>query len=74
MRKEANFEVTDRIEIGWTATTELDAAIEAMKSYIMTETLAQSLINDRLPEPFVGKDWEIEGINCSIMLKNISKH
>ena len=74
MRKEANFEVTDRIEIGWTSNTDLDEAVSTMKSYIMAETLAQTLTKGALPESDVSKVWEIEGIDCTIVLKKISKH
>ncbi len=43
LRKELNFQVTDRINVIYDGTAEMCEAIEAFKSYISNETLALSL-------------------------------
>ncbi len=49
MRKEARFEVTDRIEIQFEASQYLEDAIEKQSSWIRNETLASSLQKTRNP-------------------------
>ena len=43
MRKDAGFEVTDRIHLGYSAGRRVTVAIENMSGYVQTETLALSL-------------------------------
>ncbi len=50
LRKESNFEVTDRIRIFYRAGDKLNQAIQAQADYIKTETLAVELIADALSE------------------------
>jgi isoleucyl-tRNA synthetase len=45
MRKDAGFEVTDRIAISYSASTVLHARLEKQRSVIMRETLADALVS-----------------------------
>ncbi len=69
MRKEADFEVTDRITIGVTATDELKEAIVSMSKYIKQETLAEELqLADLEVSDFI-KTWEIGDSECTISIR-----
>lgn len=50
LRKESNFDVTDRIRIFYRASEKLRQAIQAQADYIKAETLAMELIEDQIPE------------------------
>jgi isoleucyl-tRNA synthetase len=43
MRKEADFDVTDRISIGFSGSKELEEAVESRKKTIKAETLAEEI-------------------------------
>lgn len=66
MRKEADFEVTDRITVSYWGADALHEAISALSSYIKEETLAHDLIREELSDSDLTKTWEIEGGACSI--------
>lgn len=68
MRKDAEFDVSDRIEITVKAADELSLAVENMKTYIMQETLAEEL---KIGEPHEGylQEWKIGNENCKISIK-----
>lgn len=70
MRKEANFEVSDRITITVSTTDTLKEAIEKMKSYIMQETLAEKISFGDINEGFV-QSWKVGGEDCKIIIKRI---
>jgi len=74
MRKEADFDVTDRISIAWQGGQDIGRAVEAMKSYIAGETLAIAVQNGTISDYDLIKSWEIEGIDCTIMLKKIHQN
>ena len=57
MRKDAGFEVSDRIAVTYEADDELVAAIEAGRDFIMTSVLATSLTRAASE----GKEWDING-------------
>lgn len=71
MRKEADFDVTDRISIAWKGGQEIGRAVEAMAAYIAGETLATQVQNGTINDYDLIKSWDIEGIDCTIMLKKI---
>ena len=57
-RKDSGCEYTDRIEVGFaTESSELRRAIEQFREFIMTETLANKIVNEPLPnvEPVEAK-------------------
>jgi isoleucyl-tRNA synthetase len=74
MRKEADFDVTDRISISWQGGQDIGRAVEAMKLYIAGETLATVVQNGTLSDYDLIKSWDIEGIDCTIMLKKIHQN
>ena len=61
MRKETGFEVTDRIDIRYTADDDLSAAIESGKSLIMNGTLALTLERAQTDDSFTAREWDING-------------
>jgi isoleucyl-tRNA synthetase len=74
MRKDAGFEVTDRIRIHYTSDKRLQDAIASMKEYIKNETLAVDL-SYAVKKPAGGKEytaeWEIDDHRCRISLQRI---
>jgi len=72
MRKEAGFEVTDKIKVFYTGTNKLTDAIKVFTNYISAETLAEKLeYTDRLNGGVV-RDWKIGEHNCKIQIEKIS--
>lgn len=69
MRKEADYDVTDRIVIGYNGSELLDAAITERLDTIKTETLAESIQSETLKEPDFIKSWDIEGEDCEISIQ-----
>ena len=68
MRKDAGFDVTDRIRIFYKAKDKLLKALQSLGSYVKNETLALEL-----RENFVGAgyaaEWDINGESCSISIE-----
>ena len=72
MRKDAGFEVTDKIKVSYTGTNKLTNAIKIFTNYISAETLAEKLeYTDRLNGGVV-RDWKIGEHNCKIQIEKIS--
>ena len=69
MRKDAGFDVTDRISIGFNGSEQLAQAADSMMEYIKEETLAEDVVNDELDEPDYIKDWQIGDFECKITIK-----
>ncbi len=65
MRKDADFEVSDRISIYVDGTENLKKAISKMKSYIMQETLAEELEFGKRADGFV-QSWKVGNEDCII--------
>jgi len=61
MRKDAGFEVTDRISLYYEGDDELAAALEAYGEMISRTTLATSMARGTAPEGFVSQKWDING-------------
>ena len=61
MRKDADFEVTDRIDVRYTCDDELHAAIERNAAMISQGTLALSMERAEPGEGFVTAEWNING-------------
>ena len=61
MRKDAGFEVSDRIEVTYEAGDELAAAIEAGRDFIMQSVLATSFARAAAPEGAVSQEWDLNG-------------
>jgi len=68
LRKEAGFEVTDRIDIYFEADEQIAKAIEKLADYIKTETLAINIIPE-LREGDTRKEISIQNRNFRVSLK-----
>ncbi len=69
MRKEAGFEVTDRIHVTYTGDDELAAAVEAFRDMITRTTLALSLERGEGQEGTVSREWDINGKKAVLGVK-----
>lgn len=69
MRKEADFDVTDRIIIGFSGTDELTGAVESSMENIKSETLAEQIETSILDVSDFVKSWNIEGNDCEISIR-----
>jgi isoleucyl-tRNA synthetase len=78
LRKEAGFEVTDRIQLYYKTTSRLEAAIQAFKSYIQNEILATELLEGE-PQSALStkvdlvKDLRINGEPAKLILAKIRR-
>ncbi len=61
MRKDAGFEVTDRISLYYEGDDELAAALEAYSDMIGRTTLATAIARGNAPEGYVSQQWDING-------------
>ena len=69
MRKEAGFEVTDRIRVMVAGDDELAAAVDAFADMIQRTTLALSLERGSAADGFIAKEWDINGKNAVLAVK-----
>lgn len=69
MRKEANFEVTDRILISVDTVSGMEESIRSMSGYIKEETLAEDLVFEPLNEADYTKTWEIDNVDVTFSIK-----
>ncbi|MEX0904173.1 MAG: isoleucine--tRNA ligase [Balneolaceae bacterium] len=69
MRKEADFDVTDRIIIGFSGTGELTEAVTLSEENIKSETLAEKIETSILDVSDFVKSWNIEGNDCEISIR-----
>ncbi len=70
MRKEADFDVTDRIEVAFAAEKELHEAVDNQKEYISSEILAVAIERLNSHEVYdYTKKWDINGSECTIAIK-----
>ena len=70
MRKDAGFEVTDRIVISYTGSAAIVSALDHLHKYVMSETLAASLTNGLVAAEYSGKDL-INGEPCEISIGRV---
>ncbi|MFH1880366.1 MAG: isoleucine--tRNA ligase [Bacillota bacterium] len=68
MRKEADFDVTDRILVSYQADAELSTAIESGKSFIMQSVLAKEL-DTAVHESYTVQEWDINGKTATLGIK-----
>ena len=70
MRKEADFDVTDRIEVAFEGNNELLEAVDNQKDYISSEILAVAIERHNSHEVYdYTKKWDINGSECTIAIK-----
>ncbi|HPG60029.1 MAG TPA: DUF5915 domain-containing protein, partial [Candidatus Wallbacteria bacterium] len=72
MRKEADFEILDKINISYGVIDEgkaaaIKACIEKFNDFIKSETLADNIFNDKTAAD--SKEWDINGVKMSIAVK-----
>ena len=70
MRKEAGFEVVDRIRIYFEGTAKIDQAIQKQADTIKNETLAEGLFSNKKNGDY-RKEWKINGEPVSISIEKI---
>ena len=69
MRKEAGFEVTDRIEIAYQAEDALAEALEACGEMIRKGTLALGLAAGKAGDGWTAKEWDINGKKAVLAIR-----
>ncbi len=69
MRKEANYELTDRIDIFLDGDDEMKSSIEFMKDYVKRETLAVEIEFGSASDFDFIKQWEIDDKSCTIAIQ-----
>lgn len=69
MRKEADFDVVDRIEIGFSGSDNLKEAVVSKSEYIKRETLAGKIQLTDLDVSDYVKSWEIGDDECTISIR-----
>jgi isoleucyl-tRNA synthetase len=70
MRKDAGYEVTDRIAISYSGSQEFADAIHNYRDYIANETLADDVSVSPDKNGFT-QDWEIGDYKCTISIKKM---
>lgn len=70
MRKDAGFDITDRIAIVYTASEALAPALESMKAYVMRETLAVGMEIGEVAGADVSGD-DVNGEQCSVSISRV---
>ncbi|MEX0681402.1 MAG: isoleucine--tRNA ligase [Balneolales bacterium] len=69
MRKEANYELTDRIDMYLEGDELTLASVKFMKEYVKSETLAGDIIFGPVGESDFIKQWDIDGKHCTIAIQ-----
>ncbi len=72
MRKDAGFEVTDKIKITLQGDNNLINAINNFNQYITNETLAEKLSIDDQMDGGYKQDWKIGDYECSIQIEKVN--
>jgi len=71
MRKDAGFEVTDRIEIKFSGNSIIVDAVKQFQSYISSETLSENLSETNNFNGGFKQDWKIGEFDFSVQIKKI---
>lgn len=72
MRKDAGFDVTDKIIVSYTGDLKLVEALKNFKQYIATETLANELSSLENVNGGYKQDWKIGDFDCSIQIEKVN--
>lgn len=78
MRKDAGFQVTDRIKISFRTTERLQRALRSMAKYVTAETLAIALTENLAAGQGPREDehratWDVNGEECEISVERASR-
>ncbi len=68
-RKQAGFEISDRIHIYYTASENLTKAVREFKDYIMMETLAVEIVTEKSPDTLPNASEEFDGETLALWLE-----
>lgn len=74
MRKEADFDVTDRIIIGFSGSDVIEEAVTSSLETIKSETLAEEIKTSTLEVSDFVKSWDIEGSECEISIRRTTNN
>lgn len=74
MRKEADYEVTDHIDVGFECDEPIRNAVSSTKEYIKAETLAESVQDHLLEQADFTKTWSIDEYSCTISIRRNVNH
>jgi isoleucyl-tRNA synthetase len=69
MRKEANYEVTDRISVSIVSDETTVESVKTMQNYIMSETLSEEMVFTPISDADFTKDWEIDDKSVKLAIK-----
>lgn len=72
MRKDAGFEVTDRILIKFDGSGKIVYAVNSFSDYISNETLADSIDKKEDHNGGFSQDWKIGEFDCSIQIEKVN--
>ncbi|MHB1687640.1 MAG: isoleucine--tRNA ligase [Ignavibacteriaceae bacterium] len=72
MRKDAGFEVVDRIKIKFNGSSKLVDAVNSFKDYIANETLAEKLVTKNEFEGGYNQEWKIGEYDCFIQIDKVN--
>lgn len=72
MRKDAGFDVTDRISIKFYGNSKIIDAVMKFQSYISSETLSEKLIETKNFNDGYKQDWKIGELDCSIQIEKVN--
>ena len=72
MRKDAGFQVTDKINIAFSGNSEFTIAINSFKNYISVETLAEKIESEAGLNGGFLQDWKIGGDDIKIKIEKVS--
>ena len=71
MRKDAGFDVTDKIIVNYSGDEKFIKAISNFNQYISTETLAEKLTVHKNPNGGFTQDWKIGEFECLINIEKV---
>ena len=69
MRKDTDFEVTDRIDVRYSCGDTLASAIDASREMIMNGVLALTLDREEADGSFITKEWDVNGEKAVISIR-----
>lgn len=72
MRKDAGFEVIDRIKIKFNGSSNLVESVKSFSEYISNETLAEEIKNESKFNGGFFQDWKIGEYDCSIQIEKVN--
>jgi isoleucyl-tRNA synthetase len=70
MRKDAGFDVTDRIRVGYEAESVMSGVFERNKEMIAGEVLAQTVASGEILGAYA-KEWNVNGVNVKLWVERI---